>query len=265
MALNYHPDKNDSNEAKEQFQEIHRAYVFLQEARETRETRGTRETREKTFDFDCSYKELIQNFTSFLLENEEFKNDCIDFGRKVIEKILDKLHIDVLQEIYKIVHTESSYIKEIIEEKLKRCNIYVLNPKLTNLLNSDVYKMPFLPHKKEPLYIPLWHHELNIDTIIIKIEPHLDENVRIDDMNNIHYDHYLSFEAVMDLLKQTDTDFPTVDIMIAKLEFSLPLEELRMVKYQTYVIKNAGIPKINIANIYNNSQRGDIVVHLRLY
>jgi hypothetical protein len=37
-----------------------------------------------------------------------------------------------------------------------------------------------------------------------------------------------------------------------------------MTKYQTYILENQGIPKINSANILDNSVKNSIIFHIHL-
>ena len=61
----------------------------------------------------------------------------------------------------------------------KKYNIYELNPTIEQLFNKNV-------HLIEGHYIPLWHNEINIDKIKIKIIPNIPDYIDID--MDIHID-----------------------------------------------------------------------------
>ena len=48
-------------------------------------------------------------------------------------------------------------IKDIINEKLKLYNIYIINPSLESVLNSEIFKLEI---DDEIVYVPLWHQEM---------------------------------------------------------------------------------------------------------
>ena len=136
-------------------------------------------------------------------------------------------------------------------------SIYILSPNLSNLLNSEIYKLEI---NDIIVYIPLWHNELKFENNIIKIEPLLDKTITIDVNNNIHYTYYNKFNNIIELLNTKsniiiDLANETIEINISDLTFS---------HYQIYSVKNKGIPKINTVNILDNTHKGDIYFHIHL-
>jgi hypothetical protein len=148
-------------------------------------------------------------------------------------------------------------IKTILEEKLSNHSIYILTPKLLNLLNSDVYKLEI---NDVIVYIPLWHNEMKFENNIIKIEPLLDDHVSIDNHNNIHYTYYNNFNNIIELLKSKSN----IAIDLADQTIEININDLKFSKYQVYNVKHKGIPKINTLNILDNSNKGDIYFHIHL-
>jgi hypothetical protein len=156
-----------------------------------------------------------------------------------------------------IYNTIIEIIKTILEEKLSDHSIYILTPKLTNLLNSDVYKLEI---NDVIVYIPLWHNEMKFENNIIKIEPLLDDTISIDEHNNIHYTYYNNFNNIIELLKSNSN----IAIDLADQTIEININDLKFSKYQVYNVKHKGIPKINTLAILDNSNKGDIYFHIHL-
>jgi hypothetical protein len=156
-----------------------------------------------------------------------------------------------------IYNTIIDIIKTILEEKLSNHSIYILTPKLTNLLNSDVYKLEI---NDVIVYIPLWHNEMKFENNIIKIEPLLDDTITIDEHNNIHYTYYNNFNNIIELLKSNSN----IAIDLADQTIEININDLKFSKYQVYNVKHKGIPKINTLAILDNSNKGDIYFHIHL-
>jgi hypothetical protein len=156
-----------------------------------------------------------------------------------------------------IYNTIIEIIKTILEEKLSNHSIYILTPKLINLLNSDVYKLEI---NDVIVYIPLWHNEMKFENNIIKIEPLLDDTITIDEHNNIHYTYYNNFNNIIELLKSNSN----IAIDLADQTIEININDLKFSKYQVYNVKHKGIPKINTLAILDNSNKGDIYFHIHL-
>ena len=281
LALNYHPDKNNNYNSKEHFQNINNSYLFLKNVIEYDENMD--ENMDENIDENNQYYELIINFINIITKDinnnisiTDFQNDCKKYIYEIIENFINKLNLNVLQEIYKIlIMIDSSnnnininidekiknIIIENIKEKFKSYNIFILNPKLNNIFNSEVYIMEL---DNKTIYIPLWHNELNYNNNIFKIEPILDKNISIDENNNLHYNYYSKYEDFVDLMRINKDDFPHIEIIIEKYNLAIPLIELNFKKYQTYVFKNIGLPKINIKDVFENDKKGNIIIHIYL-
>ena len=272
-ALNNHPDKSNNPNSKEIFQDIQIAYTQLKLY--INNNTLNKDTYENNI-FNKSYFELIMEFLTILITNQDdnksietFKTNCLEYRNKIIENLLDKLNIDVLEEIYLIINklkksqniSQETYetIFEILKKKFQSINIYVLNPTIENLLKNEIFKLDI---SNEIVYIPLWHHEVNYNNNIIKIVPLLENNIFIDQDNNIHIDYKTSYNNLIFLLKNYDD--PYFEILFNQSIFKIPLNKLYINKYQTYVFKKYGIPKINTNNIFDVSNLSNIVIHIYL-
>lgn len=132
---------------------------------------------------------------------------------------------------------ENSIIQPILHY-LKKCNIYELNPSIDQLFNKCVYLI-------ESHYIPVWHNEINIDKMKIKIIPNLPDYIDIDMDNNIHI--YLQ-------LNPTETEIKT--FILCGVSFLIDGNKKEL------CFKNMGIPIINEKNIYDVSILSDIIFHI---
>jgi hypothetical protein len=152
-------------------------------------------------------------------------------------------------------------VSKIIAEKYKDVQIYVLNPSINDLLSNNVYRLDL---DGEKYFVPLWHNELYFDdkriengkdNIIVKCIPELPDNVSIDDNNNIHILLRVSF--TFSLLEQKSIVF-----YLGEKRVDLPLEDLKMQRFQTLVLKRQGISKVIDNDIYNVDEKGDVIVRL---
>ena len=309
-ALIYHPDKNKAVNSTNSFQKIHEAYNYLYKLINHKNdgTYNNDEANEANEANESKYNDLLINFINILIKNyttnneideldelneindiqfnvKKFKKDCIDYSYKLIENILDKLNIDLLEEIFNILNNKNliyhnitntkaiELIKKILLKKLKDYNIFIINPNLKNLLNSDVYKLiinlqPELEGtgegelEAEEIYIPLWHNELNYDNNIIKINPIIQDNLEIDNENNIIITYNNSFTFIQKLIE--NYEYPYFEIILEHLNLMIPLKDLKIAKNQKYIFTNSGIPKINLKDIFDNSNKGKIIININL-
>jgi len=241
-----------------------------------------------------NYNDLLVTFLNFIIKyysNNDaltgFKDDITKFKhnanihiKAIITSLFDNFSIVILEDLYcyllkynklkshentententenNIYNTIIDIIKTILEEKLSDHSIYILTPKLTNLLNSDVYKLEI---NDVIVYIPLWHNEMKFENNIIKIEPLLDDTITIDEHNNIHYTYYNNFNNIIELLKSNSN----IAIDLADQTIEININDLKFSKYQVYNVKHKGIPKINTLAILDNSNKGDIYFHIHL-
>lgn len=303
-ALIYHPDKNKALDSTNSFQKIHEAYNYLHKLINTKKNNNYNYTNDEVNDDEANetnYNNILINFINILIKNytnnneldelneindiqfnvKKFKKDCIDYSYTLIENILDKLNIDLLEEIFNILNNKNliyhnitntkaiELIKKILLKKLKDYNIFIINPNLKNLLNSDVYKLIINQEESinlqadiDELYIPLWHNELNYNNNIIKIQPIISDNIEIDNENNIIINYNNSFTVIQKLIE--NYEYPYFEIIVEHLNLMIPLKELKITKNQKYFFNNIGIPKINTNDIFDISNKAKIIININL-
>lgn len=281
LALQNHPDKRGNTiESKENFQRINEAYNYL--SREISnldsDTEKDSENEEKT-DTNTGYMNILNLFLDSLLKGHSsgneflssFIKDIVNGCKEVTLKMFEDLDKEKTLGVYnflfkykKILYISDEILDKvykIIAEKYKDVQIYVLNPSINDLLSNNVYKLDL---DGERYFVPLWHNELYFDdkrlengkdNIIVKCIPDLPENITIDENNNIHILLRVSF--TFSLLEQKSILF-----FLGEKGFTIPLEDLKMQRFQTIILRRQGISKVIDNDIYNVEEKGDIVVRL---
>ena len=295
QCLIYHPDKNINNNDNNYnilFSNIQEAYNTIKNLILCKNNNSFDEDINENED-NNNYNSLILNFINLIIkyyssnniseyikEINDLKQDTKDTMEKLIVNLLDNFSVNILEDLYiyllkynnkfnnienysdlsnnSITNIIISTIKKILQEKLSKFNIYILTPNICNLFNNDIYKLDI---SNEIICIPLWHNELNFENNIIKIEPILDDDTKIDENNNIHYKYYNTFTNLIEYIKN---NLNIVTIKINNYNYELNINKLRFDKYQTYILKNKGIPKINVNNIMDNTIKSDIIFHIYL-
>lgn len=258
MALQYHPDKNNSENAGEIFRQIVEAYNYLDQfCRNFEDDYKESQQREQV-----TYARLIADFVNILSTNDVkmvkmFKDDCLEYSVSIIES-LDKSillilanYISIFYRIFNLSRESLEVIITTIKNRLQKTNVYILNPTLENIKRNDIH---CLQHGEETIYVPLWHKELLYNDITIKCIPDLPEHIEIDDDNNIHYKVFLDSGKVF--------EFQTIEVNLCGDIHYIPMQKLFIKKYQKYVIREAGISRINTTNILDIDLCGDIIVHI---
>jgi hypothetical protein len=249
-ALLYHPDKNKSDNAADQFRDIHEAYKFL-----SNNSAG-----------DKTYKDLLSDFLkSDTTENELFQMLLSRISQACEEntlKLIKTLDQKVLANLYKLIvlyadilHISDDFISEI-KSLIKKDECIVLTPKFSDIMNDNIYKLTI----DGKLYlVPLWHHKLTYDNsgsdLYVVCKPSLPYGITIDDDNNIIV--HLSYN-INDLFEKERHEF-----LVGDAVFSFDRNELRMREHNCIVLANVGLAKINASDMYNVSVRSDIHLNIR--
>jgi hypothetical protein len=281
LALQYHPDKNENKtESNEKFQQINEAYYYLKEINEKHGTTSMPDINTNTFENDTTYINMLQLFirnifqysSSVKWDNSIFTiiNEIVVSCKQISFQLFGDLDKYTSFEIYEfiskyktILHISPETIesvKQIVLEKFKDDQLYILNPSLDDLFDNNVYKLTLC---EKPYFIPLWHNELYFDAdtnnseIIIKCVPILPDNVNIDENNNLLVHHHL--QLTKELLNTNISQ-----IQLGKRTFDIQVNTICIKKTQTITFKRQGISKINENDMYNIDNKSDIIVYLIL-
>ena len=253
-ALIYHPDKN-SIDTTEKFKDINTAYKILNENLNNE-------------NLNNEYLDLIYSFIIFLSNNnnQNSPNKISTKGEEIIKKILDKLTLEIIEDIYLLVennttllayideHTKSLIINSI-KQYIENYTVIILKPNIHNLINRDVYKLKI---NDEIIYIPLWHNKLIYQKNIIDIQPDLSENIVIKN-HNIYYRLEKKYYDIINLINSNNNY-----LYIDQLDKYIDITCMQFKKYQTIILKNKGLPKIDYNNNFSLSNYSDIIVELYL-
>ena len=278
MALKYHPDKNRDADASYKFQEIHCAYEFLNNG-----TTEESDSDSKTYDsllhifinqiFDDDFqKQIIYMLISRIMNKAS--NRMMDFSMKFLERI----DVAILKKIcrfltfYSDIFPSSLHFTEKMDEIIqkkegdisknmeKKIEYIVLHPLLEDLFENNLYR---LIEREQTILVPLWHHELVYDVLdkdkskielYVECYPILPENVTIDEDNNIHVCLKFTLKNIWYLNQ--------IEFSLGNRLFKVERSELFMVDFQKYIIKGQGIARINEEDMYNVSERGDVIIYM---
>lgn len=265
MALKHHPDKGGD---PEKFKEILEAKTFLL-------NRNTR-TPELNINYEITLSEiLLKLFNQIAPEVEwdsifidttfnEILKGCHDISLKVFTRLNKERAIKIYEilskynNIFCLNEETINSMKEIIQEKMKDDNIIILQPKLKDLMKDKIYKLEICGALH---YVPLWHNELYFDIskndLIVQIIPDLVETMVIGPNNDLAIDYDLHLLDAFNSL--------TKDIYIGGEKFTINMHELKMTdQKQVFTFKNRGILRINIDDIFDNTNRGDVYIAVKL-
>ena len=271
LALKNHPDKNGNTpESNEKFKRINEAYDYLKREIKNINPDDLNETTSSL------YYDILQLFMKEILNgkyNELFLNivqDIVIGCKKISLKLFDNLdkensiNIYIFLSKYKnILHLSQDIldeIKQIVIQKYDNVEIYKLNPNINDLLNNNLYKLYV---NNELFLVPLWYNEVYFDSsgneIIVLCEPELPEYMNVDDDNNIYIETKINLQTDLPSLILNNSN---INIMIGDKTFYILVSELLMKREQYYRIKNQGLTKINEEDIYNVSEKADIIVKI---
>jgi len=146
-------------------------------------------------------------------------------------------------------------VREILLEKYKEDQLFILNPSIQDLFEDKIYKL----NLNQQIYlVPLWHNECYFDgekgDIIVICVPDLPQNMELDEDNNIIIHTKVPF--TFSLFHQN-----TITIKIETWCLEIPIKELYLQSFQIYRFQGKGIPKI-MPNITDIHERSDILIYL---
>jgi len=263
LALQFHPDKNgNSVESTENFRLIHEAYEYLQ-----MHTGCQTDSPDESPVASDDYMTMLQRFIESIIQSpnmseiikEIVMNGCKKLSTRLFENMSKDTSMEMLSFISKyrnILHIDPDTIqcvREIILEKYKNDEIYILNPSLDDLLENNIYKLDV---DGKIYLVPLWHSEVYFDgsgcDIIVQCIPDLPENMYIDENNALHVNINAPFAISL-------LDSPVVLFKLGKQTFPL---QVQFKKIQTCYLHNQGISIIDEMNMYNIFPKGGVYVKI---
>tara|TARA_B110000285_G_C15127709_1_gene621361 strand:+ start:2458 stop:3267 length:810 start_codon:yes stop_codon:yes gene_type:complete len=266
MALKYHPDKNKDENAEDHFKNIGSSYTFL--SRHLDSNFIEEET-------SSEYSDVLDSFVKFFSggkTDEDYSSVIFDIISKIKMKCNDdtvlelcrEIDINTLVDVYEFVKKYETFlyleislvdkIKEYIDSQ-RGDNVYIVNPSIDDLFDNNIYK---LLRGEKTIYVPMWHSELvyefDKEELTVKCIPNLPDHINIDERNNMHVYLKRKFDGLLHM--------PNIQFNLGKNTFQIELSDLHIMKYQTITIRDKGISLINESNVYDDSKRSHIIIHL---
>jgi len=277
MALKYHPDKNKSVNAVEEFQNIQSAYEYLMRELDTPYLKD-----------DTDFDTILKLFLESVLDDEYFiirkiltimipkiikAIQLIDISK--IRALLKPIDISILNKLgdffkkYAAIfegcelNNLSKVINEFINISEKKgssieYNHILLHPLLEDLFQNNLYK---LSEYGETLLIPLWFQELVYDIsgteLLVECYPILPENIEIDENNDI----YVKVEYGLLELWFMDK----IEFKLGEKSFSINKDSLKLIKNQRIILKGEGISRMNENDLYCIREKGDIFIDITIH
>ena len=289
LALQHHPDKNGNTvESKEHFQQIGEAYELVK--REI--SIGNNEDKDDVDMNESGYMFILSMFLKTIFKDVKYEiilsilKDVVSLA--LFESIDKEMCIHIYDFIIKyktVLHISEETlekVKQIILEKYKDVQIFILNPSLFDLFENNIYKL-----KVDDViyYVPLWHseiifqkeknkdkerdkdkdkdkdkeneNELKLDNeIIVKCIPELPDNVEIDENNNL----LVSIQIPLSVSLFQDKIYI---IWLEKYTFEINVSKLSCTVDQIYVLKERGISQIIEKEVFDISKKSDIIFFIK--
>lgn len=278
LALQNHPDKNgNTEESTQKFKRINEAYFYLKDMNErVGPNISDKEEQEKEdISSNINYLNILSLFIKSIIQCNnkeavfEIIKDIVVSCNQISIKLFEGLDKYICIEIYEfitkykvILHISQETIdavKNIILEKFKNDQVYILNPSINDLFENNIYKITV---SNKTFLVPLWHNELYFDygdsEIIVKCIPDLPDNVEIDENNNLL--------VLLDVqLTQKLLDNPCLTFNLGDKYFHFQINNLNIQKSQHVLFKRQGISQINEYDMYNITYKSDVIAIINLY
>ena len=264
MALKYHPDKY-KEDSGEKFKSVKESYEYLK-------TYNNIDIPDNTSDYMSILTKFIKLFSPTTNWNSIFMDttfkgiikDCHNISLNIFDNISKERSIEVylfLKKYQPLFHISDDLIEKMCEKvhkKMKNDNLIILNPSLQDILHDNIYKLEI---EEKTFYVPLWCNEVEFavseeQDVIIKCNCELPSNITIDNNNNLIYNYSAKIE---DVFKKT-----SILIDMVKHILRIPVRELNIRKQQYYLFKGVGMLRVNDDDIYDASNRGDVIVNIEL-
>jgi len=270
-ALQNHPDKNgNTQESTQHFQRIQEAYELLK--REISILNGDTNQQQSVEASNVGYNAILHLFIDGILKGKyndfilNIVKDIVSGCREISLKLFEDMNKEQSLAIYnfivkykqllRISEDTLEKVREILVNKFKDMQIYVLNPSINDLFQNNVYKLDI---DNKLYFVPLWHSELYFDSdIIVKCNPELPDNVEIDEENKLIITEIISHNNTIASLF-VEKSRP---IKIGDYSFELPMDQLFVRQYQTFILRGKGISKIVENDIYKVEDKADIIVKI---
>ena len=259
LALKYHPDKNGNTiESKEKFQKINDAYFYVKSEIENDATTSANSSRPSSTSnafnaysyanilnmfMENIFKEGVSTIDKTMLNNiiHIILNGCTQISLKLFETMDKERSIEIysfLSKYKNILYISQDIIntiRDIIVEKYKNDEVYILNPSIDDLLDDNIYKLKI---GDSTYFVPLWNSEVYFDgsgcDIIVKCVPELPTNITIDDNNILYVD--LEVPLNVSLFEKEKIEF-----QLGKKTYHINHTKLKLKRNQTYFIPNEGV------------------------
>jgi len=277
LALRYHPDKNPDEDTVAKFQEIQESYEFLMKYKDFMDTDSSDDCYDdepETAENKGNYKTILFSFLKNILipdnRNKLFytilkqvANTCEANALEILSKVekqnLIKIY-EIIERYREVLHFTEDFvikIKEIINEKVKNDECVILNPTIDDLFENNLYKLKV---NGFTYVVPLWHNELVYDNsgndIYVKCAPVLPDNIEIDDKSNIHVLYESTFKELW------ETEYLTIHV--GSVRFYIKRDTLKMKEEQSIIFSKQGISRINTKNMYDVTNKGDVIVTVKI-
>lgn len=278
LSLKWHPDKNTENivESTKKFQEMNDSYVYLLKNlfNENSNTFTTTTEEPTSTENIYLYRVMLLGFLKLIINGEYLLNIVQEIilnsnilTTSIFENIDVRSAIDLYnllckyREVFHISNDVLSYISLLIKEKYKNDKIIILRASLDDLWQNNIYKLNF---NGEYYLVPLWHNELYFEknNLIVLCNPTLPDEISIDENNNIIIDVKINIKNELSELMMANENYKIVSIGCQN--FAIPLNKLLLKKYQIYKFKGQGISRIIENDIYNTSNKSDVIMRIYL-